>query len=65
MRQLLIEELKRALELLEQDPPVRTPEEWRGNTFYTNNRDFAELDQLLHMTRRHSVAYIKQKRAEK
>ena len=63
MRELLIAEMKRALELLEKDvkPTKEGSYTYDGEvyTYHTTNREFSELKQMLRSVRRHSVAFEK------
>ena len=73
MRNLLLEELKRAVQLMEENPEL-APEKkevlkahWDNDREYTVtsiDRNFTELVAMLRAVRKHSVAYEKQKREE-
>lgn len=73
MRNLLLEELKRAVQLMEENPEL-APEKkevctahWDNNREYTItsiDRNFVELTAMLKAVRKHSVAYEKLERAK-
>lgn len=47
MRELLIAEMKRAIELMERNPEIDQPHQY--------SKDQAELKQINHMVRKHSI----------
>jgi hypothetical protein len=71
MRELLLAELKRAVELMENNPEMemetKKPFIMEGKHLFDyteRNRDIIELWQVLHMARKHSIAFEKEIRKE-
>jgi hypothetical protein len=58
MKQLLIEEMKRAIMLLERNNTLKP--NWRENNYMEVYRDVAELKNLLKSVRKHSVILEKE-----
>lgn len=68
MRELLIAEMKRALELLEKDVQPTREESWvysgKTHTYQTHNREYTELFTMLKAVRNHSIAFEKKSKGK-
>ncbi|PEZ47045.1 hypothetical protein CN367_11810 [Priestia megaterium] len=64
MRELLLAEMKRAIEIMEKKPELERYElvkyPWNDNSYPVLDRELVELAQLLKLVRRHSVMIEKQ-----
>lgn len=64
MNELLIAEMKRAIELLERNPElervIKEPSKTYGYQFYSINKELVELSQLMHLIRKHTILLDKE-----